>query len=281
MILECLSLKTLWLSGSVEKQNSHSLSQKKKMTLLITLRRWHEKKEVQVKGAASQCVQRFSLLRLVLLHGLQFKWETFMMQMRAGAINLPLPASPGLPRCQRCALSLFLTRSGALSPLAFSALLHRLTFAPRPHEKWIRPRWCSEGGLGRGGAERRRKGEEEEEKKDGLDFPQQLLGYLSLVIEFVSQPQVIVIGQTWDVWFLLPVLIPILSQNGFWSQSFAVTRKCREGWRSGSERRHRNTGVHILLENQGRPILSWTLVPERHWSFPKTYQVIFLSQRCV
>lgn len=159
MRTECLSLKTLWLSGSVEKQNSHSLSQKKKITLLITLRRWDEKKEVQVKGAASQCIQRFSLLRLVLLYGLQFKWETFMMQMRAGAINLPLPASPGLPRCQRCALSLFLTRSGALSPLAFSALLHRLTFAPRPHEKWIRPRWCSEGGLGG------QRGEEKEKRK--------------------------------------------------------------------------------------------------------------------
>lgn len=70
----------------------------------------------------------FNLLPLVLFHGLQFKWRTFMMQMQAGVINLPCSPLLGSPDAKRCALSLSLS-------LTFSLLQHRVTLAPRPHEK--------------------------------------------------------------------------------------------------------------------------------------------------
>ena len=94
----------------------------------------------------------FNLLRLVLFHGPQFKWRTFMMQMQAGAINLscsPLLGSPDAKDVLSLSLSLSLALS--LSPslsligtsrlslvlsLTFSPLQqHRVTLAPRPHEK--------------------------------------------------------------------------------------------------------------------------------------------------
>lgn len=105
-----------------------------------------------VEAAPTQCIEillYFNLLHLVLFHGLQFKWRTFMMQMQAGAINLPHPPLPPLlflswasPDAERCALCLSLSHTHSRihslpsTPPSFSlSLQHRVTLALRPHEK--------------------------------------------------------------------------------------------------------------------------------------------------
>lgn len=65
----------------------------------------------------------FNLLCLVLLHGLQYKWRTFMMQMQAGAINLSLTLLSWALLTQKDVLC-FLSLSRSLShSLAHSSAL--------------------------------------------------------------------------------------------------------------------------------------------------------------
>lgn len=74
----------------------------------------------------------FSSLCLVLLHGLQYKWRTFMMQMQAGAINLSLtPLSWALLTQKDVLCFLSLSRSISRSPAHSGTLLHFLSLSCR------------------------------------------------------------------------------------------------------------------------------------------------------
>lgn len=85
-------------------------------------RRGREERDRERDGSSSsgtisvrgEILLYFNLLRLVLFHGPQFKWRTFMMQMQAGAINLscfPLLGSPDAKDVRSLSPSLCLSLS--------------------------------------------------------------------------------------------------------------------------------------------------------------------------
>lgn len=133
----CLGYKE---KQSQQEYNVYSISHTKATYIVnfITSLRWNDG-EKKVEGIRKrdgsnlsssipvhiQILLYFNLLRLVLLHGLQYKWRTFMMQMQAGAINLSLTLLSWALLTQKDVLCfLSLSRSLSHSPAHSGVLPH-------------------------------------------------------------------------------------------------------------------------------------------------------------
>lgn len=150
-------------------------------------RRGREERDRERDGSSSsgtisvrgEILLYFNLLRLVLFHGPQFKWRTFMMQMQAGAINLscfPLLGSPDAKDVRSLSPPLFVSPSLSLAhwhiQALFGTLPHFLSTAAascytRPQATWkMNQAQVMQWGGGRGWGECQR-GVRKREKQRG------------------------------------------------------------------------------------------------------------------
>lgn len=169
-------------------------------------RRGREERDRERDGSSSsgtisvrgEILLYFNLLRLVLFHGPQFKWRTFMMQMQAGAINLscfPLLGSPDAKDVRSLSPPLFVSPSLSLAhwhiQALFGTLPHFLSTAAascytRPQATWKMNQaqvmqWGGRAGMGRvserGEEERETEGEGKRERE--RERPQKAALWLS------------------------------------------------------------------------------------------------------